>query len=237
MKLINKKLLTLSEQIADQIRTAIISRDLSPGDKLPPEQDLAEQFQVSRPTIRDAIKLLAASKLIVTKSGAKGGHFVAEIDLNALMNDISDYIYLSLSLKGMTIDEVLEVRETVELKSCNLAALRRTEDDLKVLKEALAGMNTYISSKQFYEQDFLFHKTIAKATHNRMVITTIEAIILSLTKYFNHVDCPIQLRKKLIVQAHDIYEAIQQQKPELAAEKMWQHLNLFIDFLPSISSQ
>ncbi|MBB6446566.1 FadR/GntR family transcriptional regulator [Bacillus benzoevorans] len=236
MKLINKKLLTLSEQIAEQIRAAIISRDLSPGDKLPPEQDLAEQFQVSRPTIRDAIKLLTAAKLIVTKSGAKGGHFVAEIDLNALMNDISDYISLSLSLEGMTIDEVLEVRETVELKSCSLAALRRREEDLQVLKDTLAGMDAAISSKHFYERDFLFHKAIAKATHNRMVITTIEAIILSLTRYFNHTDCPIELRDQLTRQAYDIYEAIEQQKPELAAKKMEQHLNLFTDFLPSISS-
>ena len=163
MILKNKKLLTLSEQIADQIKAAIISKDLNPGDKLPAEQELADQFQVSRPTIRDAIKMLAASKLIMTKSGAKGGHFVAEIDLNILINDISDFITLSLSLEGMTIDEVLEVRDTVELKSSYLAALRRTEDDLKILKECLPSLENHISSSQFYEQDFKFHQAIAKA--------------------------------------------------------------------------
>lgn len=233
MKLKNKKLLTLSEQIADQIRAAIISKDLSPGDKLPAEQELADQFQVSRPTIRDAIKILAASKLIVTKSGAKGGHFVAEIDLNSLINDISDYISLSLSLEGMTIDEVLEVRDTVELKSCSLAALRRTEDDLKMLKESLPSMDATASSKLFYEQDYKFHQAIAKATHNRMVITTIEGITLSLRRYLTHADCPTELREKLIAQLYEIYEAIEQKKPDLAAEKMEQHLSLFENFLPS----
>lgn len=236
MKLKNKRLLTLSEQIADQIRTAIISRDLHPGDKLPAEQELAEQFQVSRPTIRDAVKILSASKLIVTKSGARGGHFVAEIDLNSLINDISDYISLSLSLEGMTIDEVLEVRETVELKSCSLAALRRTEEDLKILKESLPDANAALSSKRYYEQDFEFHLAIAKASHNRMVITTIEAIILSLNKFFTHAECPVHLRSELTAQLVEIYKAIEQKNPELAEKKMKQHLGLFMNFLPPTMS-
>lgn len=231
MILKNKKLLTLSEQIADQIKAAIISKDLNPGDKLPAEQELADQFQVSRPTIRDAIKILAASKLIVTKSGAKGGHFVAEIDLNTLINDISDFITLSLSLEGMTIDEVLEVRDTVELKSSYLAALRRTEDDLKILKECLPSLENHISSSQFYEQDFKFHQAVAKATHNRMIITTTEAITLSLTNYFAQSDCPSQLREKLITELYDIYEAIEAKNPDLAVEKMKQHLGRFMVFV------
>lgn len=231
MILKNKKLLTLSEQIADQIKAAIISKDLSLGDKLPAEQELADQFQVSRPTIRDAIKILAASKLIVTKSGAKGGHFVVEIDLNTLINDFSDFITLSLSLEGMTIDEVLEVRDTVELKSSYLAALRRTEDDLKILKECLPSLENHISSIQFYEQDFKFHKAVAKATHNRMIITTTEAITLSLTNYFAQADCPSQLREKLITELYDIYEAIKEKNPDLAVEKMKQHLGGFMVFV------
>lgn len=227
----NKKLLTLSEQIADQIKTAIISKNLNPGDKLPAEQELADQFQVSRPTIRDAIKMLAASRLITTKSGAKGGHFVAEIDLNTLINDISDFITLSLSLEGMTLDEVLEVRDTVELKSSYLAALRRTEDDLKILKECLPSLENHISSSQFYEQDFKFHQAIAKATHNRMIITTTEAITLSLTNYFAQSDCPFQLREKLITELYHIYEAIEAKNPDLAVEKMKQHLGRFMVFV------
>lgn len=230
MILKNKKLLTLSEQIADQIKAAIISKDLNPGDKLPSEQMLADQFQVSRPTVRDAIKLLAASKLIMTKSGAKGGHFVAEIDFNTLINDISDFITLSLSLEGMTIDEVLEVRDTVELKSSYLAALRRTEDDLKILKECLPSSENHISSSQFYEQDFKFHQAVAKATHNRMIIITTEAITLSLSNYFAQSDCPSQLREKLIAELYDIYEAIEAKNPDLAVEKMTRHLGRFIVF-------
>jgi GntR family transcriptional regulator, transcriptional repressor for pyruvate dehydrogenase complex len=231
MILKNKKLLTLSEQIADQIKAAIISKELNPGDKLPSEQMLADQFQVSRPTVRDAIKLLAASKLIMTKSGAKGGHFVAEIDLNTLITDISDFITLSLSLEGMTIEEVLEVRDTVELKSSYLAALRRTEDDLKILKECLPSLENHISSSQFYEQDFKFHQAVAGATHNRMIITTTEAITLSLTNYFAQSDCPSQLREKLITELYDIYEAIEAKNPDLAVEKMKQHLGRFMVFV------
>ena len=231
MILKQKKLLTLSEQIAYQIREAIINRELNPGDKLPAEQELADQFQVSRPTIRDAIKILTASKLIVTKSGAKGGHFVSEITLSDLVNDLSDYITLSLSLEGMTIDEVVEVRETIEIKSCSLAALRRTEEDLKILKECLPSKVVTPSGKLFFQQDLKFHQAIAQATHNRMVIITIEAITLSLTPYFTHEDCPEQLKKELTMELYGIYEAIEQQNPDLAEKRMISHLSRFMDFL------
>lgn len=232
MILKHKRLLTLSEQIADQIRTAIINRDLNPGDKLPSEQELADQFQVSRPTIRDAIKILASSKLIVTKSGAKGGHFVAEINLTTLINEISDYITLSLNLEGMTIDEVVEVRETVEIKSCSLAALRRNEEDLKRLKECLPSQDApTLSAKVFYELDFKFHQAVANATHNRMVITTIEAITLSLLPYFSNLDCPADLRKDLTSHLYEIYDAIEQQNSEFAVEIMKKHLGLFNNYL------
>lgn len=227
----HKRLLTLSEQIAEQIREAIINKDLNPGDKLPAEQELADQFQVSRPTIRDAIKILTASKLIVTKSGARGGHFVSEINLSDLISDISDYITLSLSLEGMTIDEVVEVRETVEIKSCSLAALRRTDTDLKMLKEALPSKDVPLLGKQFFEQDLKFHQAVAQATHNRMVIITIEAITLSLTPYFTHEDCPAQLKNELTMELYDLYEAIEQQNPELAEKRMIGHLSRFMDFL------
>lgn len=236
MTLKHKKLLTLSEQIADQIRTAVINRDLNPGDKLPSEQELADQFQVSRPTIRDAIKILSASKLIVTKSGAKGGHFVSEINLNDLVSDISDFITLSLSLEGMTIDEVIEVRETVELKACSLAALRRTEADLKNLKACLPSKEVTLSDQHFYEQDFKFHEAIAEATHNRMVITTIKAITLSLTPYFTNMDCPAELKKGLILDLFGIFEAIEQKDSKLAAERMKQHIHHFSNFVNDFSS-
>lgn len=236
MTLKHKKLLTLSEQIADQIRTAVINRDLNSGDKLPSEQDLADQFQVSRPTIRDAIKILSASKLIVTKSGARGGHFVAEINLNDLISDISDFITLSLSLEGMTIDEVIEVRETVEMKACSLAALRRTEEDLTALRECLPSKEIVLSDQLFYEQDFKFHEAIAEATHNRMVIITIKAITLSLTPFFTNVDCPAELKKELIMDLYEIYEAIEQKDSRLAADRMKHHIHHFSNFVNDFSS-
>lgn len=232
-----KRLLTLSEQIAEQIRAAIISRDLNPGDKLPPEQELAEQFQVSRPTIRDAIKLLAASRLIETKSGVKGGHFVAEIDLNALISDISDYITLSINLEGMTLDEVLEVRESVEIASVSLAALRRTEADLERLRECLPSTEPYISDIEYYEQDFKFHQAIAKATHNRMVIVTTEAITLSLMNYFSQKKTPVLFRDELNNELYEIYEAIKDRNQEQAVQKMKQHLNRFVEFVPQTLSK
>lgn len=237
MKIKKKKLLTLSEQIAEQIKEAIIEKQVKPGDKLPPEQDLAEQFQVSRPTIRDAIKLLSTSKLVVTKPGSKGGHFVSEMDPDSFVSDFSDYITLSLSLKGITLEEVIEMRKMIEIKACGLAAAYRTKQDLINLKKTLPPKNSPISDQLYFNQDFQFHRAIAKATHNRLIMINVEAITLSLSPYFQAMDCSLQLKTDLTKELHDIFQAIEQQKPEHAEEKMAYHLRHFISYFSSVNLQ
>ena len=76
-----------------------------------------------------------------------------------------------------------------------------------------------------------FTRRLQKPTHNRMIITTTEAITLSLTNYFAQSDCPSQLREKLITELYDIYKAIEAKNPDLAVEKMKQHLGRFMVFV------
>ncbi len=230
MEFKHKKLLSIPEQIAQYIKQTIVDGQIQSGEKLPSEQELADQFQVSRPTIRDALKILAASKLIYSKPGIKGGHYIAEISISNMVSDFSDFISISLGVQGMSIDEVVEIRQILEIKAAFLAAQRRTEEDLESMREILEGFNDLNTDPMIYEQDFKFHRCLARATKNRMIMITTDAIILSLTPLFQSIDCPKVLRDKLSIELQDIYEMIQNKEPEKAAKKMAEHIGHFGDF-------
>ncbi|VEF46586.1 transcriptional regulator [Bacillus freudenreichii] len=227
----NKKVLTLSEQISEHIKEAIINGHLKKGDKLPPEQELADQFEVSRPTIRDAIKLLSASKLVTTKSGSKGGHFISEISPDSFISDFSDYLSLSLGLKGVTFDELMEFRKIIEVQSCILASQRRTEEDLIKLEKILPEKNTPLSDFEYFQQDFEFHRAIAAATHNPLFIITVESIT-NVLNLFRSLHLNESLKQNLAIELSDIYSAIEQQDKKMAQEKMYYHINHYENTLP-----
>ncbi|WP_368737823.1 FadR/GntR family transcriptional regulator [Bacillus sp. EB106-08-02-XG196] len=233
----NKKLLTLSEQIVEQIKESIVEGHLKKGDKLPSEQDLAVLYQVSRPTVRDAIKILSASKLIYTKPGAKGGHFITDISAQSFIDDFSNYINISLVLEGFSINELIEYRRLFEVTTCVLAAKRRTEDDLIELKKLIPTPEDNLTNQEYFERDFDFHRTLAKSTHNLLFIITMEAITNVLKPMFQFVHGTPELREKLTNELLNIYKAVEKGDYELAEEEINRHLNRFerdfsIDGLP-----
>lgn len=222
------KLLTLSEQIAGHIRQSILDGEISPGDKLPPEKELAEIFQVSRPTLRDAIKHLTASNLIETRPGANGGHFVAQVSYEDMTNNFSDFISLSLGLKGISLEEVAEIRKIIEIEASVLAAKRRTEEDLEKLSNIMARMDNSLEVS-YFDLDFEFHKQLAFSSKNRMIILTIEAINIALKPLFQAANSSTQLKEELKNELNGIYIAVKNQNPKLAKKTMITHLDHFED--------
>lgn len=220
------KLLTISEQIAAHIKQSILDGKLVPGDKLPSEKELSEIFQVSRPTLRDAIKQLAASNLIETRAGAGGGHFVTQVSYEEMTNNFGDFISLSLGLKGISLDEVAEIRRIIEIEATILAAERRTDEDVEKLKNILSRMDDSLESS-YFELDFDFHKQVAIASKNRLFILTIEAINIALKPLFQLANCSNELKQNLKNELNDIYLAIENQNPQLAKKTMVNHLHHF----------
>jgi GntR family transcriptional repressor for pyruvate dehydrogenase complex len=120
----------LSAQIAGAIRDAIVSGDLIVDERLPSEAELAEQFEVSRPTVREALKRLAAQSLIRTQRGAFGGAFVNRLSLPEAYNQQITTSTLLLSMNGVSFDTACEARFAMERACAPLCALRRTPDHL-----------------------------------------------------------------------------------------------------------
>src|SRR5437762_13414894 len=119
-----------SSAIAEQIRTAILTGRLQAGDRLSPVRELAEQFGVSRVTVRDALRSLEAMGLIQVKVGARGGAFVTAPTGSKVAQSMSDMMVLAAT----TPEDIVEARLIVELGPVTLACARATDEDIGHLR-------------------------------------------------------------------------------------------------------
>ena len=122
-----------AELIATLYRRQIVRGELRPGDTLPSEQQLMEQFGVSRPTLREAFRILEAEDLISVKRGSRGGARVTQPSLSVAAR----YVGLLLQVQGTTIADVYEARMVLEPACARLLASRRTKQDLADLNECI----------------------------------------------------------------------------------------------------
>jgi DNA-binding FadR family transcriptional regulator len=123
--------------LADDLRTRITSGRLRPGQRLPTEPELCAEAGVSRSTVREALRLLSSQHLIVTTRGVTGGSFVVQPSPATLAESLVSGVRLLLSSATVGVDELMEVREMLEIPAVGLAARRRTEADLTRLRAAM----------------------------------------------------------------------------------------------------
>jgi DNA-binding FadR family transcriptional regulator len=129
-----------SELIAAQLRRQIVRAAVKAGEKLPSETELMEQFGVSRPTIREAFRILETEQLIVVRPGSRGGAQVLAPDSSVATR----YCGLLLQLQGATLADVYEARQIAEPACARLLALRRTEQDIADLAGVVAEIESAI---------------------------------------------------------------------------------------------
>ncbi|QHI35659.1 HTH-type transcriptional regulator LutR [Kordia antarctica] len=216
----------LQKMIISKIRDLINAKNLEPGDKLPSERMLSEKFEVTRSNVREAIQKLEFYGLL--KSIPQSGTFVANIGVTALNGMIEDI----LRLEQPSFKSLVETRILLELKTARLAALRRTDEDLVKMKEALDAYSEKVNNgEDAVQEDLLFHLAIAKASGNStmntfMLIITPE-IITNFEKY--HV-CDKSLAELGIVEHQSIFDAIKKQDPQLAKQKMKEHFKILYQY-------
>jgi GntR family transcriptional regulator, transcriptional repressor for pyruvate dehydrogenase complex len=155
---------SLSASIIRQIREAVFSGRVRSGDHLGTEKSIAEQFGVSRMAARDAVRGLVASGIVVVKPGARGGVWIAPGDPNML----SDAIAIQMTLLGVSQAEVIELQASTEVTAAELAALRRTDDELAKLVQLGDGLGDVIGEPARLANLALdIHESIIDAAHNR----------------------------------------------------------------------
>jgi GntR family transcriptional regulator, transcriptional repressor for pyruvate dehydrogenase complex len=155
-----------SSAIADQIRTAIVTGRLQEGARLSPERELAEQFGVSRVTVRDALRSLEAMGLIEVRVGARGGAFVTAPTGSKVAQAISDMMMMAV----VSPEDVVEARLVVELGTVTLACARATDEDLELLRDlGERGRSALEAGTYTREISWEFHSLLARAAHNGAV--------------------------------------------------------------------
>ena len=210
----------LYESVIDQIMDLVKRSELKPGDKLPPERELAEKLSISRNSLREAFRVLESRGLIKSKAG--GGRYIREIRKNGYSNTEN----IILSLEKSSILELLEARELFEVKIAKIAAQRATIEDTELIEQVLNKMNEEEELKygKETESDTEFHLAIAKASHN-FVFTNIIRLHLDLLKGTREKTQQIPGRREERWREHQaILQAIKEHSTKKAGEAMLKHL-------------
>ncbi len=210
-----------SSSIADQIRGAIVGGRLRQGERLPPERELAEQFGVSRVTVRDALRALEAMGLIEVRVGARGGAFVTVPTGSVVGQTMSDM----MMMQAITPEDIVEARLLVELGTVTLACVRATEEDLERLRDVDKRAHEALANGTYTrELSWDFHATLAEAAHNRAVEGLAGSFRSSLSMH------PIRTREgakafERTVDEHRLtYDALEARDGATARREMAHHL-------------
>jgi len=172
----------VAKQVADKIRAAILDGRLKIDERLPTEEELAKSFGISRPTVREALKRLAAQNLIRSQRGPTGGTFVKRPDPEGLSSAITGAATLLVGVGAFDIDEIISARLETEAICCRLACERRSDDDLAAMRAEIAlQRSTSLSDEDFCASDVRFHRALVKAAGNGplnlMMYTVVEAFM------------------------------------------------------------
>jgi len=213
------------QQIVDQISRMVRDGSLRPGDRLPPERQLAEEFGVSRAAVREALSALGLMGLIEVRQGE--GTFVRNVTEEALVNPMA-------LLVAMVRDEelgldMLEVRAALEAEAAYLAAQRREPEDLVAMEEALEEMEAALRTGDLAaEADWKFHHAVASASGNGVLLqimrTLSESMQESIVRFRTQLLRIPDMDTSLVAEHQGILDAIRDQQPILAHDRMRSHI-------------
>lgn len=217
------ELLSIPEQIANSIKQMIIEGKVKRGDMLPSQLSLAKYYGVSRPTMKEAFNYLVDSHIIEPINSQLGGFKVSDFLPEDVSNNIYELIMLSLHSKTISHPDIFELRKMIEVPSAGLAALRRTEKDLKLLESCLSDVRSKdLSAEEMLKIDSSVHFLLAKCTYNPLTEAIMNAIIMTYQK--NSPNIQEEEKNYILIGLTDLIEAIIEKDEEKAKKAMVDHL-------------
>src|ERR1700754_1368153 len=175
-----------SEHIALEIRRYLERRELEPGERIGTEQELASEFGVSRPTLREGLRLLASSHLIRVGRGRAGGIFVARTPNEGMSRNVSESISMMLATESVSLSQLIDARMFLEVPLAGLAAVNAGEDTAAELQAAIDDAADHApgtpalhapGTPAFNAADKRFHQTLARAAGNELLLAFTDWIL------------------------------------------------------------
>ena len=215
-----------ADEVVQQVESLILEGVLSSGDRLPGERELARQFDVSRPILRDALKALEQRGLLVTRHG--GGTYVADVTGEIFAKPVMDLI---VTHRKATAD-YLEYRRAMESIAAEFAARRATADDRALLDRIMARMDAAHLKGDLAEDaaiDVEFHTAIGECAHNIVLLHTLRSCYRLLSDGVFHNRLMIftlpGARDELLAQHRAIHDAVVTGDPEAARTASVRHID------------
>lgn len=208
----------LAQAVAEQIRDSIIDTGMAAGEKLPTESTLMEHHQVSRSTIREAMKILQAENIVEIRHGR--GSFVA-----SRPGLSKDPLGLSFADPSKLLPDLMEVRLLMEPGIAHLAADRREEADLKQMEASITEMiEARSQGRDYHASDFRFHIAVAQATHNAMVSRIFPVIVEGIERGYAQTAHIEGSFNRAVDYHRRILQAIREKESEEAARLVQMHI-------------
>lgn len=212
------------EVVAERLRQRVVLGDLQPGERLPNEAALATDFGVSRATVREALRVLAAQSLIRTSKGAGGGSYVTLPSVDGVSDFVESSITILSDAEDVTLEELLEARELLEVPAARLAAARRSEAELERLRDAIPDEPLRLGTqRQFvYNQDF--HLVVIEACRNALLAIAAQPVFAVLQRNLARSKLGARFHRTINEHHRAIAAAIEVGDADTAGDEMYGHL-------------
>lgn len=213
----------ISLAIMDQIKEAVFQNKLGPGDKLPSERQLMEQFKASRVTIREALRTLEYSGILEIKRGSEGGAFVRDPNTKLVNNFLQDMF----SIGKVKIPNLTEARLAVEPFSAKVATVRIKEDPLEQIRLNIKDTKDSLDKDNRSDARLLnleFHRLIAQASGNPVIFFMIDSIMDIMEHNISSIPLSAKPVERTLQYHKEIYLAIKNRDPKRSQNLMLKHI-------------
>jgi GntR family transcriptional repressor for pyruvate dehydrogenase complex len=223
------------EHIVEQIRNLIYNGLIAPGERLPSERELADQFQTGRLAVREAFRVLEEMGLIQIKKGKMGGAYIRQISKAIVSRSLMDTIENEMP----SMEDLMEARVGVESLIAELACKRMTADNLRALEQNISDTRKLIDDGVRSAQTQIgFHILLAKAAGNSTLETVLTSIMNVLQLFLWKGIEPSREHLEEHVNDHkDILKAIEEKKPEKAKKRIVRHIQVFRKHFSVLNTQ
>ncbi len=224
----------LSDQVRDALKKAIEDSTFKVGDMLPTVEEIAAYFKVSKVTVREALRSLQEEDLIQIKRGASGGICVTTPGINR----VRDSLLHAWSFGGLSPEELTEFRQFVEPGVAELAALRRTAEDIKALQANLDYCEKIVSEGKIELAKHLeFHRLLADACHNKLISSFIEAITKVHEDLFKKLVLTVEVGSKDLEYNKKIFDCLVKRDRDRIRGLMVDHFEILKELFDSKNNQ
>jgi len=217
------KRVRLYENAVEQIQSLILRNRYKPGDRLPPERNLAQQLNISRPSLREALRILSVMGLIQINVG--NGIYVKEVSFLPYVESVNLSISSRLQMERDSFIKLWQVRKILEVAMVELLGRRVTEPLLKSLWHCIEEMKKNIDDQDsFISSGIRFHRLIAEAGQNEILILLWDTLVELIRKSHDKIYRIARSPKRSLLAHRRIYFALKKRNVRKAVEAMRKHM-------------